>query len=238
MVNEDWDKMSASEYIQFTRDWIQACQRVLKNNGSIYISCTYHNISEIMITLKQLSFKINNIITWQKTNSMPNMTKRVFTHSSEFVVWAVKGKNWIFNYDQLKLLNPDKQKDGSLKQMRDIWCFPLVQGKERIKGEKGRALHATQKPEEMLKRIIMASSNQGDLVLDPFLGSGTTAVVAARLDRNWIGIEKEEKYVAAAMKRIRQFIPLTAYSRTLYPVNNESYPFQPLLIREKKRKSY
>lgn len=202
MVNEVWDKMSAPEYMQFTRKWIGGCHRVLKDNGPIYVCCTYHNISEVMIVLKQLDFKINNVITWQKTNAMPNMTKRIFTHSTEFVVWGVKGKKWVFNYEELKRINPDKQKDGSLKQMRDVWPLPLVQGKERLRGGNGRALHPTQKPEEMLKRIIIASSNKKGIVLDPFLGSGTTAVVAKRLGRNWIGIEKNQSYIEAAQKRI------------------------------------
>lgn len=202
MVNEEWDKMSAPEYMQFTRKWIGACFRTLKDNGSVYISCTYHNLAEVMIVLKQLSFKINNIIVWQKINAMPNMTKRVYTHSTEFVVWAVKGKKWIFNYEDLKIINPEKQRDGSDKQMRDVWSLPLVQGKERLKGKDKRALHPTQKPEEMLKRIIIASSNIGDTVLDPFLGSGTTAFVAKKLDRNWIGIEKNKEYVEMANNRI------------------------------------
>ncbi len=202
MVNEEWDKMSAPEYIQFTRKWIGACARVLKDNGSIYISCTFHNLAEVMITLKQLGLEIKNVITWQKTNAMPNMTKRMFTHSTEFIVWAVKGKNWVFNYEDLKKINPDRQLDGTLKQMRDVWQLPLVQGKERLHGKDGRALHPTQKPEELLRRVIMASSNKGDIVLDPFLGSGTTAVVAKRLGRKWIGIDNSEKYVALAKKRI------------------------------------
>jgi site-specific DNA-methyltransferase (adenine-specific)/modification methylase len=134
---------------------------------------------------------------------MPNMTKRVFTHSAEYVIWAIKGKKWVFNYEELKKINPERQKDGSPKQMRDVWPLPLVQGKERLRGEDGRALHPTQKPEEMLKRIIIASSNKGGLVLDPFLGSGTTAVVAKRLGRNWIGIEKSRKYIEAANKRLK-----------------------------------
>ena len=118
---------------------------------------------------------------------MPNMTKRVYTHSTELIVWAVKGKKWIFNYKELKKINPDKQKDGSEKQMRDVWNFPLVQGKERlrIKVVKHYA-HPTQKPEAMLERIITASSKKGDIVLDPFMGSGTTAFVAKKLKRNWI----------------------------------------------------
>lgn len=205
MVNEEWDKMSAPEYLQFTRKWIGACYRALKETGSIYISCTYHNIAEVMIVLKQLNFKINNVITWHKTNAMPNMTRRVFTHSTEFVIWAVKGKKWIFNYEDLKKMNPERQKDGSLKQMRDVWTLPLVQGKERLHGKGGRALHPTQKPEEMLKRIILASSRKGDVVLDPFLGSGTTTSVAKALGRNWIGIEKEKKYVDLANNRIKKY---------------------------------
>ncbi|MFA5050847.1 MAG: site-specific DNA-methyltransferase [Patescibacteria group bacterium] len=204
MVNEEWDRMSAPEYLQFTRKWISVSFKILKDGGSIYISCTHHNISEIIMVLKQLNFKINNIITWQKINAMPNMTRRVFTHSTEFVVWAVKGKKWTFNYEDLKKLNPEKQKDGSLKQMRDVWQLPLVQGKERVKEKNGRAVHPTQKPEEMLKRIIIASSNRGDVVLDPFLGSGTTAVVAKKLNRRWIGIEKEGKYVKISNLRIKK----------------------------------
>lgn len=203
MVNEEWDKMTEPEYTQFTRKWIGACHKVLKDNGSIYISCTYHNLPEVMTVLKQLGFKINNVIVWQKINAMPNMTKRVLTHSTEFVVWAVKGKKWVFNYKDLKKLNPEKQKDGSSKQMRDVWTLPLVQGKERLRNNNGRALHPTQKPEEMLRRIIVASSNKKGVVLDPFLGSGTTAVVAKRLKRNWIGVELNRKYVEAAQKRIR-----------------------------------
>lgn len=202
MVNEEWDKMTVPEYIRFTRKWIQGCHKVLKNNGSIYISCTFHNLAEVMVVLKQTGFKINNLIVWQKINAMPNMTKRVFTHSTEIIVWAVKGKKWVFNYEELKNINPEKQKDGSAKQMRDVWTLPLVQGKERLRGKNGRALHPTQKPQEMLKRIIIASSNRGDIVLDPFLGSGTTAFVAKKLGRKWIGIEKNKEYVDIAEKRI------------------------------------
>lgn len=202
MVNEAWDQYSAPEYLQFTENWIEACRKALKDGGSIYISSTHHNLGEILITLKKLGFKINNIITWQKSNAMPNMTKRVFTHTCEYVVWAVKGRGWTFNYRELKDINPEKQKDGSLKQMRDVWVFPLVQGKERLRTKEGRALHPTQKPEELLRRIIVASSKKGDTVLDPFLGSGTTAVVAKRLGRHWIGIEVDAKYAKAAEKRI------------------------------------
>lgn len=203
MINEQWDKMSDPEYLLFTEQWIKACYSALKDNGSIYICGTFHNIGEIIIILKKIGFSIKNIITWQKTNSMPNMTKRVFTHSTEFIVWAVKGKKWIFNYEKLKKINPDRQKDGSEKQMRDVWNFPLVQGKERLRGKDGKAAHPTQKPEAMLERIILASSNNGDLVLDPFLGSGTTTYVAKKLNRKWIGIEKEKKFVKIALSRLK-----------------------------------
>ncbi len=203
MVNEEWDKMTAPEYMQFTRKWIAGCHKALKDNGSIYIACSYHNIGEVMIVLKQLDYKINNIITWYKTNAMPNMTRRVFTHATEFVIWAVKGKGWTFNYEKIKEINPEKQKDGSLKQMRDFWEMPLVQGKERLRRKDGKALHPTQKPEEMLKRIILASSNEKDVVLDPFMGSGTTAFIAKKYKRNFIGIESDKKYVEAARKRLK-----------------------------------
>lgn len=204
MINENWDKMTAPEYMQFTRQWISSCHRVLKNSGSVYVACSYHNISEVMIVLKQLDFKINNVITWRKTNAMPNMTKRVFTHSTEFVVWAVKGSGWTFNYEKIKEINPEKQKDGSPKQMRDFWELPLVQGRERLRGEGNRALHPTQKPEEMLKRIILASSNEGEVILDPFLGSGTTTYVAKKYGRKWIGIEQNNEYVRIARQRMRK----------------------------------
>ena len=204
MINENWDKMTAPEYMQFTRQWISSCHRVLKDHGSIYVACSYHNIGEVLIVLKQLDLKINNIITWRKTNAMPNMTKRVFTHSTEFVIWAVKGSGWTFNYEKVKEINPERQKNGSFKQMRDFWEMPLVQGKERLRGEDKRALHPTQKPEEMLKRIILASSNEGDVVLDPFLGSGTTAFVAEKYGRKWIGIERNEKYVKIARQRMKK----------------------------------
>lgn len=207
MVNEKWDVMSKDEYLNFTKIWISGCREALKDNGSIYVSCTFHNIAEVITALKNQNLSIRNVITWQKPNAMPNITKRVFTHSTEFVVWATKGKSWIFNYQELKKINPDKQKDGSSKQMRDVWVMPLVQGGERLHGLNGRAIHPTQKPEEMLKRIIIASSNKGDLVLDPFLGSGTTAVVAKKLGRSWIGIEKDKNYVLSARNRIEKTQP-------------------------------
>jgi site-specific DNA-methyltransferase (adenine-specific)/modification methylase len=204
-MNEDWDSWDYDEYVKFTEDWIKEAWRVLKQNGSLYISCTFHNIGEIIVIAKRIGFKLNNVITWYKTNAMPNITKRTYTHTTEYVCWFVKGTKWKFNYEELKKLNFHKTKDGKPKQMRDFIDFielPLVQGKERIKGENGRAIHPTQKPEKLLEIIIVASSDIGDIVLDPFFGTGTTGVVAQRLKRNWIGVEVNEKYFKVAEERI------------------------------------
>ncbi|MCK4668451.1 site-specific DNA-methyltransferase [Candidatus Dependentiae bacterium] len=204
MIDEAWDKMSKDDYWKFTYEWISQSSRILKKNGSLFVSCTFHNIAEVMLSMKLLDMKINNIITWYKTNAMPNMTKRVYTHSTEYIVWAVNGSNWIFNYENLKEINPERQKNGKLKQMRDLWKMPLVQGRERIKSESGRAAHPTQKPVEMLKRIILASSLPGDIVFDPFAGSGTTLVVAERFKRKWIGVERETKYIKIIQQRLKK----------------------------------
>ena len=206
-MNEEWDTWHYDEYVEFTERWMKESWRVLKSNGSLYISCTYHNIGEIIVIGKKIGFKLNNVITWYKTNAMPNITKRTFTHSTEYVCWFVKGKKWKFNYEELKKLNPHKTKKGKSKQMRDFLDFielPLVQGEERIMGENGRAVHPTQKPEKLLEIIITASSDVGDIVLDPFFGTGTTGVVAQRLKRKWIGIEINERYIKIAEERINK----------------------------------
>ncbi len=201
-MNEEWDTWNYNEYVNFSKKWIEEALRVLKPNGSLFISCTFHNIGEIIVISKKIGFKLNNILTWYKTNAMPNITKRTFTHSTEFVCWFVKGKKWKFNYEELKNLNLHRTKDGKLKQMRDFIELPLVQGKERMKDENGRTLHPTQKPEKLLEIIITATSNIGDIILDPFFGTGTTGYVAKKLKRNWIGIETNKKYIKAAEKRI------------------------------------
>jgi len=211
-MNEDWDTWDYDEYITFTENWIKKCWEVLKPAGSLYISCTYHNIGEIIFIAKKIGFKLNNIITWYKKNAMPSITKRVFTHATEYVCWFAKGKKWKFNYEKLKELNPHKTKEGNLKQMRDFLNFielPIVQGKERLKNENGRAFHPTQKPEKLIEIIIIASSDEGDIVLDPFFGTGTTGVVAERLNRKWIGIEIEPKYAKRAKERIKEIKCLT-----------------------------
>jgi site-specific DNA-methyltransferase (adenine-specific) len=204
-VNEKWDTYNYVDYVNFTEKWLEKCYNVLKDNGSLYISCTQHNIGEILIEAKKINLKLNNILTWYKTNAMPNITKRTFTHSTEFVCWFVKGKNWVFNYDVVKSINPNKTKEGNNKQMRDFLDFielPIVQGNERIKGKNGRALHPTQKPQKLLELIILASSNKGNIVLDPFFGTGTTGKVARDLNRKWIGIELNEEYFNIAKKRM------------------------------------
>ncbi|MHC6203660.1 DNA-methyltransferase [Breznakiellaceae bacterium SP9] len=205
-MNEDWDTFSCGDYIAFTKSWVKSCHKILVSNGSLYISCTQHNIGEILIEGKKAGFKLNNILTWYKTNAMPNITKRTFTHSTEFVCWFVKGKNWIFNYNTVKKFNPHKTKEGNDKQMRDFFDFieiPIVQGRERVKGNDGRAAHPTQKPEKLLELILKASTNNGDIVLDPFFGTGTTGVMANELQRRWIGIEQNEHYIQIAKERLK-----------------------------------
>jgi site-specific DNA-methyltransferase (adenine-specific)/modification methylase len=204
-MNEDWDTWNYDEYVKFTERWIKKCWDILKPNGSLYVSCTHHNLAEIVVEAKKIGLKLNNIITWYKTNAMPSITKRTFTHSTEFVCWFVKGKGWKYNYFQLKEWNPQRTKEGESKQLRDFINFielPIVQGQERVKGSNGRALHPTQKPEKLVELIILASSDKDDLVLDPFFGTGTTGIVAARLGRKWIGIEANKKYYDVANKRI------------------------------------
>lgn len=204
-VNEIWDTFNYEDYLKFSSEWLKASYRVLTPNGSLYVSCTQHNIGEIIIEAKKQGFKLNNILTWYKVNAMPNITKRTYTHSTEFVCWFVKGKNWIFNYNEVKIFNPNKTKDGKNKQLRDFLDFielPIVQGKERLRGENGRALHPTQKPEKLLELILTASTNENNIVLDPFFGTGTTGVVAKKMNRYWIGIESNSEYIRIAKKRL------------------------------------
>lgn len=202
-VNEKWDVYTNSEYQEFSNQWIEKAATTLSDSGSIYICCSQHNIDAVMHSLRLVDFKINNILVWQKSNPMPNTTKRLYTHSVEFIVWAVKGKGWTFNAIDLRDINPDRQKDGSPRMMRDVWTFPVVQGEERLRGDEGRALHPTQKPLELVRRTIIASSNVGDVILDPFMGSGTTAVAAKIEGRKWIGIERDNVYIEAAKNRIK-----------------------------------
>lgn len=202
-VNENWDTMEDDQYYEFTKNWVKKCYEIQKEGASIYICCSYHNIGEVVLSLKQAGYAIKNLITWAKTNPMPSITKRTYTHSNETIIYAVKGKNWTFNYEKLKEINPDKAKNGNKRQMRDVWNLPQCQGKERIKDpETKRALHPTQKLEELVRRAILGSSNENDLVLDIFMGVGTTAVASMRNNRNFIGCDLSDKYIKYATKRL------------------------------------
>jgi site-specific DNA-methyltransferase (adenine-specific) len=212
-VNEAWDSMPESEYAIFTDTWISESSRVLKDSGAIYVCASHHNLGQILMSLRENGFSVKNIITWEKPNAMPNMTRRTYTHSTEFIVWAVLGKGWTFNYQALKELNPETQKDGSPKMMRDVWRFPVVQGSERLRSETGRALHPTQKPEALVERCLAASTNAGELVIDPFSGSGTTAVVCARMGLNFVGFELDDLYVKASRKRVGEMVRALARAK-------------------------
>lgn len=202
-INELWDKYSEADYMRFCERWLAEAHRVLKPAGSLFVACSMHNIGEVVLCAKELGLKHNNIIVWRKPNAMPNITKRLFTHTTEYTCWFVKGEGWTYNYNALKEINQLRKKDGSVKQMPDFVELPLVQGRERLRDDdKRRALHPTQKPEQLLEIFITAATNPGDIVLDPFMGSGTTAVVAERLGREWIGMETEARYINAAKERI------------------------------------
>jgi len=197
-VDDKWDQFeSFSTYDDFTTKWLQECRRILKKNGSIWVIGSYHNIFRVGVKIQDLGFWILNDVIWNKNNPMPNFRGTRFTNAHETLIWASKDKNskYTFNYQSLKCLNDDLQ-------MRSTWNLPICNGKERLK-DKGKKVHSTQKPEALLYRILLASTNKNDLVLDPFLGSGTTAVVAKKLGRIFYGIEKEKKYFEAANKRIK-----------------------------------
>ncbi|MDP9591488.1 site-specific DNA-methyltransferase [Shinella sumterensis] len=204
-VDDEWDQFASfGAYDAFTRAWLLACRRVLKPSGTIWVIGSYHNIFRVGATLQDLNFWILNDIVWRKTNPMPNFKGRRFQNAHETMIWATrdpKAKGYTFNYDAMKAANDDVQ-------MRSDWLFPICNGGERLKGEDGKKVHPTQKPEALLARILMASSKPGDVVLDPFFGSGTTGAVAKRLGRHFVGIEREQAYIDAARERIEAVEPL------------------------------
>jgi site-specific DNA-methyltransferase (adenine-specific)/modification methylase len=204
-VDDDWDQFAdLSAYDRFTRAWLGECRRVLKDDGTIWVIGSYHNIFRVGALLMDLGFWILNDVIWHKTNPMPNFRGTRFQNATETMIWARKSAQrqpYTFNYHAMKHLNDDKQ-------MSNVWHIPLCTGAERIKIE-GKKAHSTQKPEALLYRVLLASSNPGDLVLDPFFGSGTTGAVARKLRRNFIGIELEPAYIAVARARIAA-IPDTA----------------------------
>lgn len=191
----DWDKLNNIEEVHdFNRRWIGQCKRILKDDGTIFISGTFHNIYSVGMVLLENSFVVLNNITWEKTNPPPNISCRYFTHSTETIIWAKKSKKskHNFNYEIMK------HKNGG-KQMKDVWRGACITKKEKEFG-----YHPTQKPIYLLENIILSSTNVGDLILDPFSGSGTTMLVASRLSRNSIGIEKERVYCKIAYKRLKK----------------------------------
>jgi len=204
-VEENWDRFdSFAAYDEFSHNWLDAARRLLKPKGTIWVIGSYHNIFRVGAILQDLGYWILNDIVWRKTNPMPNFKGTRFTNAHETMIWATPhaDQKYTFNYDAMKALNEDLQ-------MRSDWHIPICTGGERIKGDDGSKAHPTQKPEALLHRVIVSSSNPGDIVLDPFFGTGTTGAVAKRLNRNFIGIERDEGYLAAAKARLRKVKPLT-----------------------------
>jgi modification methylase len=229
-VDDDWDKFASfAAYDDFTRAWLAACRRVMKPTATLWVIGSYHNIFRVGAILQDLQFWILNDVVWRKSNPMPNFRGRRFTNAHETLIWAARdpgGKGYTFNYEALKAGN-----DGV--QMRSDWTIALCTGEERLKTNDGKKLHPTQKPEALLARVILAASRPGDLVLDPFCGTGTTGAVAKRLGRSFIGIEREAAYAAAAQARIDAVAPLPAPALAPFMTAREAprVPFAALIER-------
>jgi modification methylase len=205
-VDDGWDQFeNFATYDRFSRAWLAECRRVLKPNGALWVIGTYHNIFRLGTALQDLGFWLLNDVIWLKTNPMPNFKGTRFTNAHETLIWAARDARSrpIFNYDSLKAFNDDLQ-------MRSDWLLPICSGAERLRDGAGRKAHPTQKPEALITRILLATSKPGDLVLDPFFGTGTTGAVATRLGRRFIGIERDAGYVKAAQERIAAIQPLDA----------------------------
>ena len=205
-VDDAWDRFDSFEaYDRFTRAWLKECRRVLKDDGALWVIGSYHNIFRVGAALQDQGFWLLNDVVWRKTNPMPNFKGTRLTNAHETLIWAAKSsgqRRYTFNYDALKVFNDDTQ-------MRSDWTLPLCTGEERLKGADGAKAHPTQKPEALLHRVLLASTKPGDVVLDPFFGTGTTGAAARRLGRRFIGIEREAAYVEVARKRIAEVIPAT-----------------------------
>ena len=229
-VDDDWDKFASfSAYDDFTRAWLIACRRIMKPNATLWVIGSYHNIFRVGTILQDLGFWILNDVIWRKSNPMPNFRGRRFTNAHETLIWAAREPNargYTFNYEALKAGNDDVQ-------VRSDWTIPLCTGEERLKTPDGKKLHPTQKPEALLARILLAASRPGDLVLDPFLGSGTTGAVAKRLDRRFIGIEREKAYARAAQARIAatEVLPEPALAAFVTAREAPRVPFAALIER-------
>lgn len=202
-VDDHWDQFdNFAAYDRFTRDWLAAARRLLKPNGAIWVIGSYHNIFRMGAELQNQGFWILNDVVWRKSNPMPNFRGKRLTNAHETLIWASKSEaaKYTFNYEALKALNEGVQ-------MRSDWVIPLCTGHERLKDEAGDKAHPTQKPEALLHRVIVGTTNPGDVILDPFFGTGTTGAVARMLGRDFIGIEREEAYRAAATKRLERVRP-------------------------------
>jgi modification methylase len=202
--DDDWDKFdSLTAYDNFTRDWLDQARRILKDDGTIWVIGSYHNIYRVGALLQDAEFWILNDIVWRKSNPMPNFRGTRFTNAHETLIWCAKDEKarYTFNYRAMKALNDDLQ-------MRSDWVLPICSGGERVKDAAGDKAHPTQKPEALLYRILLACTKPGDVVLDPFFGTGTTGAVARRLGRRWLGIEREPAYVKVARERIASTLPL------------------------------
>ena len=229
-VDDDWDKFSSfAAYDDFTRAWVTACRRLMKPSATLWVIGSYHNIFRVGTILQDLDFWILNDIVWRKSNPMPNFRGRRFTNAHETLIWAARDaskRNYTFNYEALKAGNDDVQ-------MRSDWLIPLCTGEERLKGDDGKKLHPTQKPEALLARVILAASRPDDLVLDPFCGTGTTGAVAHRLQRRFLGIERLAEYATAAEQRIAATEPLPEPALANFMTAREAprVPFSALLER-------
>ena len=229
-VTNDWDKFSSfSTYDDFTRAWLIACRRLMKPSATLWVIGSYHNIFRVGAILQDLGFWILNDVVWRKSNPMPNFRGRRFTNAHETLIWAARdadAKAYTFNYEALKAANEDVQ-------ARSDWLIPLCTGEERLKDKAGKKVHPTQKPEALLARVLLSSSKPGDLVIDPFNGTGTTGAVARRLGRSYIGFERDETYARAAERRIAEVEPLPEATLAPFMTAREAprVPFAELIER-------
>ena len=218
-VDDAWDQFeSFSAYDAFTRAWLLQVRRVLKPTGTMWVIGSYHNIFRVGSALQDLGFWILNDVVWRKTNPMPNFRGRRFTNAHETLIWAARGadaKGYTFNYEALKAGNEDLQP-------RSDWLIPICSGAERLKGDDGKKAHPTQKPEALLARVLLSASKPGDVVLDPFFGSGTTGAVAKRLGRHFIGVERDRDYAAFARARIDAVEPEPADAVVAAPAKRDA----------------
>ena len=228
-VDDHWDKFASfAEYDRFSKAWLAECRRVLKPNGALWVIGSYHNIFRVGTVLQDLGFWILNDVVWRKVNPMPNFRGRRFTNAHETLIWAARSAEtkYTFHYEAMKIFNDDLQ-------MRSDWTLPLCTGGERLKNTKGDKLHPTQKPEALLHRVLLSSTSAGDVVLDPFFGTGTTGAAAKQLGRIFIGIEREEEYAEAALARIEatEQLPAEALKVTTAKRAEPRIPFGSLLER-------